>query len=117
MTYDGFECDKMPAMPIQLLLIEDEPAIRDLIRHTLPEPEFNLLEAASVKQAETMLRVCIPDLMVVDWMLPGKSGVEFIAWLREQALYQSVPVILLSAKAEERHKVEGLTRSEEHTSE
>lgn len=110
MTYDGFEYDKMPAMPIQLLLIEDEPAIRDLIRHTLPEAEFNLMEAANVKQAEAMLGACIPDLMVVDWMLPGKSGVEFIAWLREQVLYQSVPVILLSAKAEERHKVEGLTR-------
>lgn len=97
-------------MPIRLLLIEDEPAIRDLIRHTLPEAEFSLMEAASAKQAEQMLTACIPDLMVVDWMLPGKSGVEFIAWLREQALYQSVPVILLSAKAEERHKVEGLTR-------
>ena len=100
----------MRAMPIQLLLIEDEPAIRALIRHTLPEAEFHLNEAASVKQAERMLGACIPDLMIVDWMLPGKSGVEFIAWLRQQALYQSVPVILLSAKAEERHKVEGLTR-------
>ena len=110
MTYEGFLCDKMPAMPIQLLLIEDEPAIRDLIRHTLPEDEFHLQEAASVKQAEVMLSACIPDLIIVDWMLPGKSGVEFVSWLREQALYQSVPVILLSAKAEERHKVEGLMR-------
>jgi two-component system phosphate regulon response regulator PhoB len=110
MTSNHFLCDKMPAMPIRLLLIEDEPAIRDLIRHTLPDDEFSLMEAASVKQAEQQLTTCIPDLMIVDWMLPGKSGVEFIAWLREQALYQSVPVILLSAKAEERHKVEGLMR-------
>lgn len=97
-------------MPNQLLLIEDEPAIRDLIRHSLPSLEFSLMEAASAKQAEQMLATCIPDLMIVDWMLPGKSGVEFVAWLREQPLYQSVPVILLSAKAEERHKVEGLMR-------
>ena len=95
-------------MPIRLLLIEDEAAIRDLIHHTLPEAEFLLMEAASVKQAEALLHECIPDVMVVDWMLPGKSGVEFIAWLRRQALYQSIPVILLSANAEERHKVEGL---------
>jgi two-component system phosphate regulon response regulator PhoB len=95
-------------MPIRLLLIEDEAAIRDLIHHTLPEAEFLLMEAASVKQAEALLHECIPDVMVVDWMLPGKSGIEFIAWLRRQALYQSIPVILLSANAEERHKVEGL---------
>lgn len=97
-------------MPNQLLLIEDEPAIRDLIRHSLPALEFQLMEASNAKMAEHMLAACIPDLMIVDWMLPGKSGVEFVAWLREQPLYQSVPVILLSAKAEERHKVEGLMR-------
>lgn len=95
-------------MPIRLLLIEDEAAIRDLIHHTLPEAEFLLMEAASVKQAEAILHEHIPDVMVVDWMLPGKSGIEFIAWLRRQTLYQSIPVILLSANAEERHKVEGL---------
>lgn len=95
-------------MSIKLLIIEDEAAIRDLIRYSLPPQEFTLMEAGSVRQAEGLLNQAIPDLMIVDWMLPGKSGVEFIAALRQHALYHTIPIILLSAKAEERHKVEGL---------
>lgn len=97
-------------MPIHLLLIEDESAIRDLIRHSLPPGEFALVEAGTVKQAEAALRAAIPDLILVDWMLPGKSGVDFIRWLRAHSLYHSIPVMLLTAKAEEHHKVTGLTQ-------
>lgn len=97
-------------MPIHLLLIEDESAIRDLIRHSLPLSDFTLVEAGTVKQGEAALRAAIPDLILVDWMLPGKSGVDFIRWLRAHALYHSIPVMLLTAKAEEHHKVTGLTQ-------
>lgn len=97
-------------MPIHLLLIEDESAIRDLIRHSLPASEFTLIETGAVKQAEVALRATIPDLILVDWMLPGKSGVDFIQWLRAHPLYHSIPVMLLTAKAEEHHKVTGLTQ-------
>lgn len=95
-------------MPIHVLLIEDEAAIRDLIRHTLPTPEFLLIEALHVSQAEGRLQERIPDLMVVDWMLPGKSGMAFLGWVRAHPLYRHIPFIFLTARAEERFKLEGL---------
>jgi len=97
-------------MPIKLLLIEDEAAIRQMIRFSLPEKEFLLEEAGNVKNAELALAKQIPDLILVDWMLPGKSGIDFIQWLRKNSLYEGIPVILLTAKAEEQSKVKGLTQ-------
>lgn len=97
-------------MPIKLLLIEDEAAIRQMIRFSLPENEFYLEEAENVKQAEIALLKTMPDLILVDWMLPGKSGIDFIQWLRKHSLYEGIPVILLTAKAEEQNKIKGLTQ-------
>ncbi len=99
---------RLKPMSILVLLVEDETAIRDLIRHSLPSNDFSLVEAATVKQAEAALLVKLPDIIIADWMLPGKSGIDFIRWLRAQSLYQTLPVILLTAKAEEHHKVTGL---------
>lgn len=99
---------KLRPMSILVLLIEDETAIRDLIRHSLSPRDFSLVEASTVKQAEAALQAQLPDIIIADWMLPGKSGIDFIRWLRGHALYQTLPVILLTAKAEEHHKVMGL---------
>ncbi len=94
---------------ITLLVIEDESAIRDLIRLSLPENEFIMKEAETTKAAETALAINIPDLIVLDWMLPGKSGIDFIKWLRQHPQYEYIPVIILTAKAEEQSKIKGLT--------
>jgi two-component system phosphate regulon response regulator PhoB len=93
---------------IRILIVEDEAAIRDMVRFALSEAEFQLYEAANVEQAEAKLKLKLPDIILLDWMLPGKSGVEFLRWLKKQDLLQDIPVIMLTAKAEEESKVKGL---------
>ncbi len=91
-----------------ILIIEDEVAIRDMIRFSLPTQEFTMFEAESTLQAEKKLADQIPDIIVLDWMLPGKSGIDFIRWLKQQPLLQDIPIIMLTAKAEEENKIKGL---------
>jgi len=95
-------------MKITLLIVEDELAIRDMVRFSLPDQEFELFDAENTEQAKNFLAEKIPDLMLVDWMLPGKSGVEFIKSIKRQERYQNIPIIMLTAKAEEENKVKGL---------
>ena len=93
---------------ITLLLVEDESAIRDMIRFSLPVKEFIVYDAENVKQARQFLAEQIPDLILLDWMLPGYSGVDFIKWIKQQENYINIPIIMLTAKAEEENKVKGL---------
>ena len=95
-------------MKIQLLIVEDEQAIRDMVRFALPDKEFELHDAENTKQANKILARQLPDLMLVDWMLPGKSGVEFIKSVKARDDVKNIPIILLTAKAEEENKVKGL---------
>lgn len=90
----------------KILLVEDEVAIRDLIRFSLSEAEqYKLYEAANTQEAQEFLRHKIPDIIVLDWMLPGKSGIDFIHSLKKDELTKSVPIIMLTAKAEEESKI------------
>lgn len=93
---------------IKLLVIEDEQAIRDMIRFALDTEVFHMLEAESTTQAKQQLKKSIPDIILLDWMLPGQSGIDFIHWLKQQPEWQQIPIILLTAKAEEEYKVRGL---------
>ena len=95
-------------MKIKLLIIEDEKAIRDMIRFALPETEFSIIESENSAQAILHLADLIPDLILVDWMLPGKTGLEFIQWIKQKESLSDVPIIMLTAKAEEEYKVKGL---------
>ena len=90
-----------------LLIIEDEAAIRDMVRFSLPN-EFWLIDAEDIAKARKQLVNQLPDLILLDWMLPGKSGIEFIEWIKKQADFQDIPIIMLTAKAEEENKVKGL---------
>ena len=92
---------------IILLIIEDEAAIRDMIRFSLPR-ELKLIDAEDVIKAKKHLENQIPDLILLDWMLPGTSGIEFIEWIKKQVDFQDIPIIMLTAKAEEKNKVKGL---------
>lgn len=92
---------------IKLLIIEDEIAIRDMVRFSLPD-EFELLDAEDTAKAIKQLAAQIPDLILLDWMLPGKSGIEFIEWIKQKEIWQDIPIVLLTAKAEEENKVRGL---------
>lgn len=95
-------------MKISLLIIEDEIAIRDLVRFSLPKNEFELTDAENTRQALQILTSQLPHLILVDWMLPGQSGIDFIKWLKRHEVYKEIPIILLTAKAEEENKVKGL---------
>ncbi len=95
-------------MHAKLLIVDDEVAIRDMIRFSLEEEPFDLKLAGDCKAAEFQLAELIPDVILLDWMLPDKSGIDFIKWLKQHEDYQHIPVIMLTAKAEEENKVRGL---------
>lgn len=91
-----------------LLIVEDETAIRDMIRYALRAAPYELFEASDVPMAEKMLMTHRPALIVLDWMLPSKSGIDFVKWLKQQVLLRDIPIIMLTAKAEEENKVRAL---------
>lgn len=97
-------------MKIRILLIEDERAIRDMIRFSLDKKEFDLFDAEDIPQAKQKLAEQLPDIILLDWMLPKMSGLDFIQWLKSQKNLKDIPVIMLTAKAEEENKITGLTR-------
>lgn len=95
-------------MSRKILLVEDEKPIREMLRYALEMDHYHVLEANSACQARDVLADNSPDLLIVDWMMPQESGVEFIKRLRKDELYQATPVIMLTARVEESDKVKGL---------
>ena len=91
-----------------ILIVEDEEHIRDMIKISLELAEFTVHEASHVHEAKQQLAIKIPDLILLDWMLPGVSGVAFIKQLKENTFTTNIPIILLTAKAEEENKIKGL---------
>ncbi len=91
-----------------ILLVEDEAPIRAMIRFALHH-DFKLEEAANVNQAKHKIADQIPDLILLDWMLPDKSGIDFIKDLKQNKSTRDIPIIMLTAKAEEANKIKGLT--------
>ncbi|MEM9243583.1 MAG: response regulator [Pseudomonadota bacterium] len=94
---------------ITLLVIEDEIAIRAMLRFALSDDEFILIETDSIIKAQQTLTEKIPDLILLDWMLPGKTGIDFIKWIKQQDNLNNIPIIMLTAKAEEANKVKALS--------
>jgi two-component system phosphate regulon response regulator PhoB len=96
----------MPAKKI--LIVEDERPIREMIAFGLRRAGFEILEAADVAAARASIADHRPDLVLVDWMLPDMSGLELTRALKRDKETQDVPIILLTARAEEQDKVTGL---------
>lgn len=92
-----------------VLIVEDEKAIRDMVRFSLFNSKFILQEADGVKQAREKMLNQMPDLILLDWMMPGISGIEFAEELRSSPETQWLPIIMLTAKSEEKNKVRGLS--------
>ncbi len=93
----------------QILIVEDEPAIREMIVMTLEMAGFDSLQAADVSEAHQQVVDHRPALILLDWMLPGdKSGIDFCRLLKNDELLAEIPVIMLTAKSEEDSKVHGL---------
>ncbi|MDH3714502.1 MAG: phosphate regulon transcriptional regulator PhoB [Gammaproteobacteria bacterium] len=95
-------------MPIEILLLEDEAAIREMTSFALSRAGYKVTEAADVDEAQAHLSERLPDLVLVDWMLPEISGIEFIRRLKRDDVTRDLPVIMLTARTEEDDKVRGL---------
>lgn len=95
-------------MPANILVVEDEPAIQELLALNLQQAGHNALRAMSVEQAQLLIRETQPDLILLDWMLPGMSGIEFARRLKGDSATKAIPIIMLTAKGEEVDKVRGL---------
>ncbi|MFK5893826.1 MAG: phosphate regulon transcriptional regulator PhoB [Pseudomonadota bacterium] len=92
-----------------ILLVEDEKAIRDMIKFSFFNSHFKLEEAEHVKQARELIATKKPDLILMDWMLPGKNGVDFSQELRANKKTADIPIIMLTAKSEEKDKLRGFS--------
>jgi len=95
-------------MAAQILIVEDEPHIQELISVNLTRAGHQVQCAIDAETAQPMLRRALPDLVLMDWMLPGMSGIDFTRLLRSEARTRDLPIILLSARDEERDKITGL---------
>ena len=93
-----------------ILIVEDEAAIAELIEVTLKRSGHKTLRANSVEEAVQLIDQAIPDLALIDWMLPGLSGIDLIKRVRSNKRTQSIPVIMLTAKADEDDKLTGLDK-------
>ena len=94
--------------PNYLLVVEDESAIRDMVGFTLERAGFEWGGAADVSEADQQLNNREPDLIILDWMLPGISGVDFAKRVRRNASTKDIPIIMLTARSEEDDRIKGL---------
>ncbi|HEY0913550.1 phosphate regulon transcriptional regulator PhoB [Solimonas sp. SE-A11] len=91
-----------------ILVVEDEAAIREMIRFALSRAEFRVAEAGSAQEARLRIADERPDLILMDWMMPGVTGVELTRELKAQPTSKDIPVIMVTARAEEEDKIRGL---------
>jgi two-component system phosphate regulon response regulator PhoB len=92
----------------KILIVDDEPAIRQMVSLALSQANFDCLEAADTAEAQTKILADKPDLILLDWMLPKISGMDYARQLRREKLTEDIPVIMLTARTEEEDKVKGL---------
>jgi len=95
-------------MSAQILIIDDEAGIRQMLSFTLGGDGYACTEASDTDEAQTALTNRRPDLILLDWMLPGISGIDFARRLKRDPRTSDIPVILLTAKGDEADKVKGL---------
>jgi len=95
-------------MTHRILIVEDEPSIAELIAINLSHAGYEVEKAMQTDLAMNAMRETLPSLIVLDWMLPGKSGVQFAKELRANERTRSLPILMLTAKSEEADKVMGL---------
>lgn len=95
-------------MTAKILIVEDEPAISEMIELALTRANFEVIKAADAEEAIELLTDLLPDLVLLDWMLPGSSGIEFARRIKKEELTAQTPIIMLTAKGSEPDKVSGL---------
>ncbi|MGL4325468.1 MAG: phosphate regulon transcriptional regulator PhoB [Beijerinckiaceae bacterium] len=95
-------------MAARILIVEDEAALVTLLSYNLKSEGYEVEAVTSGDEADVRLRENVPDLMLLDWMLPGLSGIELCRRLRSREATRSLPVIMLTARGEESERVRGL---------
>ena len=95
-------------MQKRILIVDDEPAIRDMVAFALRKGEFEPMHAGDAREAQSAIVDRVPDLILLDWMLPGTSGLELARRWRKDALTRDIPIIMLTARGEENDRVGGL---------
>ena len=92
----------------KILVVDDESAIRDMLRVALEMAEYNVIEASNAQDAHALIVDEKPDLILMDWMMPGTSGIELARRLKRDEVTADIPIIMLTAKGEEDNKIQGL---------
>lgn len=95
-------------MARRILVVEDEAPIRDMVCFVLEQNGFLPVEAEDYDSAVNLLIEPYPDLILLDWMLPGGSGIQLIKYLKRDAITREIPVMMLTARGEEEDRVRGL---------
>lgn len=95
-------------MSSSILLIEDEASIHEMLDLALTNAGFTLEHAINVTEAKNIIFNRLPELILLDWMLPGMSGIEFAKQLKKDQSTQQIPIIMLTARGEEADKIRGL---------
>ena len=98
----------MPADQPTVLLVEDEPAQREVLGYNLEADGFRVVTANNGEEALMMVAEMPPDIIVLDWMLPNVSGIEVCRQLKTRSETRGIPIIMLSARSEEVDRVRGL---------
>src|SRR5882672_11684222 len=91
-----------------VLVVEDEPSIREMLRFALERADFRVAEAGDAQAARLKMAETRPDLILMDWMLPGVSGVELARELKGGEMTRDIPIIMVTARTEEEDKIRGL---------
>ncbi|MGH8461499.1 MAG: phosphate regulon transcriptional regulator PhoB [Stenotrophobium sp.] len=91
-----------------ILVVEDESAIREMLRFALKRADFRVADASDAQQARLRIAEERPDLILMDWMMPGSSGIELTRELKAAPTTRDIPLIMVTARAEEEDRVRGL---------
>src|ERR1700681_1301729 len=94
-------------MSARILVVEDEEALTTLLRYSLDAEGYDVETVGRGDDADTRLKERVPDLLVLDWMLPGLSGIELCRRLRQTVATKNLPIIMLTARGEESDRVRG----------
>ncbi|HQY54397.1 MAG TPA: phosphate regulon transcriptional regulator PhoB [Dokdonella sp.] len=95
-------------MQKRVLIVEDEPSIRDMVAFALGKAGMQGIHAADARAAQSAIADQVPDLILLDWMLPGMPGIDFARRLRREDLTRDIPIIMLTARGDEVDRVNGL---------
>lgn len=96
------------SMASRILVVEDEIAIRDMLCFVLEQHSYQSVEADCYQSAIKQLCEPYPDLILLDWMFPGGSGIQLLKYLKQDEILRQIPVVMLTARGEEEDKVRGL---------